>query len=75
MGVTGTGSTRWQQYNWHGWVLLLVVGGRSVLMMMMPMQDEIMIFLLVVVSCFWGCSYKQPPVTHSKTIQINEYLN
>ncbi len=25
-GVTGTGSTKWRQYNWHGWVLMVVVG-------------------------------------------------
>jgi hypothetical protein len=25
MGETGTNSTRWWQYNWHCWVLLLVV--------------------------------------------------
>ena len=25
-GVTGTGSTRWRRYNWHGWVLMVVVG-------------------------------------------------
>jgi hypothetical protein len=45
-------------------------------MMKMLMQDENYdIFWLIVVSCFWGSSHNQPPVTRSETIQMNEYLN
>ena len=55
MGVTGTRSSRWWQYNWHGWVLLLVVGVTKCVH-----DDDAdagfnkMIFWVVVVSCFGG---------------------
>ena len=57
MGVTGTRSSRWRQYNWHGygWVLLVVVGVTKCVD-----DDDAdagfnkMIFWVVVVSCFGG---------------------
>ena len=55
MGVTGTRSNRRRQYNWHGWVLLLVVGVTKCVD-----DDDAdagfnkMIFWVVVVSCFGG---------------------
>ena len=56
MGVTGTKSSRRRQYNWHGWVLLLVAGVTKCV----DDDDDAdagfnsMIFWVVVVSCFGG---------------------
>ena len=64
MGVTGTRSSRWWQYNWHGWVLLLVVGVTKCVN-----DDDAnagfkkRFFWVVVVSMLWD---KQPPIVRSK---------